>query len=64
LPEELRELSEEEIESVTGGAQFTTLKYPSDNEESDHGTVTSPILDRGYTNKYPSDGDDRLPVDY
>ncbi len=65
LPEDLRDLSEEESESVTGGAQFTTLKFPSDNEESGHRTVTNPIKDNlAVTNKYPSDGDDRLPPDF
>ncbi|MGL5807900.1 MAG: microviridin/marinostatin family tricyclic proteinase inhibitor [Xenococcaceae cyanobacterium] len=65
LPEDLRDLSEEESESVTGGAQVTTLKFPSDNEESGHGTVTSPFKDGlAATNKYPSDGDDRLPPDF
>ncbi len=55
--DDLRELSEEEIESVTGGVQMVTLKFPSDNEDGHK-------PNKPMTKKYPSDGDDRFPVDY
>jgi hypothetical protein len=46
----LRDLSEEEIEAVTGGIQAVTLKFPSDSEDGHgHGPMTK---------KYPSDKDE------
>ncbi len=52
----LEELSEEDIQTVVGGKKtdvttVTTMKYPSDSEESSPPNVTL---------KYPSDGDDYI----
>ncbi|MBW4591408.1 MAG: microviridin/marinostatin family tricyclic proteinase inhibitor [Brasilonema angustatum HA4187-MV1] len=63
------DLSEEEMETVHGGYGkiskpakdeiFTTLKFPSDNE--DGVTKKAPSdSDEAMTNKYPSDGDDDI----
>ncbi|WP_026732812.1 microviridin/marinostatin family tricyclic proteinase inhibitor [Fischerella sp. PCC 9605] len=63
------DLSEEEMNAVQGGWGATTLKYPSDNEEShnreDGIAVTKKYpsdADEYVTHKYPSDGDDDIAV--
>lgn len=67
------DLSEEEMEKVQGGIRyaqptrpkkdeiFTTLKYPSDNEEGGNAVTKKYPSDSdeyAVTQKYPSDGDD------
>ncbi|MEC4813251.1 MAG: microviridin/marinostatin family tricyclic proteinase inhibitor [Scytonema sp. PMC 1069.18] len=69
------DLSEEEMETVQGGMQcpdhtlpkkdviFTTLKYPSDNEEGGDLVTKKHPSDTdefAVTQKYPSDGDDDI----
>ncbi len=79
LEGQLEELSDEEAEAVGGGNSFAnefpcdfyeavTLKFPSDNEDSDGGPIVtlkfpSDQEDGGgggsiKTRKYPSDGDE------
>lgn len=70
--EELKDLSEEEMEGVQGGLKIakrrihdipdgivTTLKYPSDNEDGSGSTTPIPIdTTIPMTKKYPSDHED------
>ncbi|THF52747.1 microviridin/marinostatin family tricyclic proteinase inhibitor [Flavobacterium supellecticarium] len=59
------QMSNEEKSSVQGGDiitlktsdMYTTLKYPSDNEDGP-GVPTSKIMDTVVTMKYPSDNDE------
>lgn len=47
-------LSKQEMQHA-GGAGAQTLKYPSDQED------TNPLLDQAQTQKYPSDQEDTNP---
>ncbi|PTL79433.1 microviridin/marinostatin family tricyclic proteinase inhibitor [Vitiosangium sp. GDMCC 1.1324] len=49
-----RLLEEQELEQVSGGIAQTTLKYPSDSDESTASVVNPPEQ----TQKFPSDGDE------
>lgn len=74
------DLSEEEMENVHGGYGkiskpardeiFTTLKYPSDNEDGGTGMTEKYPSDKddlgggGFTKKYPSDSDEAMTQKY
>ncbi|MGF1675596.1 MAG: microviridin/marinostatin family tricyclic proteinase inhibitor [Rivularia sp. (in: cyanobacteria)] len=77
----ISELSEEEMDRVKGGKNVsrpiehmvTSLKYPSDNEDSSptHPIVTNKYGDiddissgGGFTKKYPSDADEAMTMKY
>lgn len=61
----VEEISDEESEAVSGGLQFQTKKYPSDNEECGGQVVTLKYPSDNEdvavaTRKYPSDSDEYL----
>ncbi len=77
----LAEVSEEEMDEIQGGKNLsrpiehmvTSLKYPSDNEDSspNHPIVTNKHRDiddigsgGGFTKKYPSDADEATTMKY